>query len=194
MADENTTDAAGNRPLFGKPSAEPEVEKTAVSDVVQGETSPGIVPSFGKRDGADENINLQNKDEARSIEEGSAASSGNVGVDYDAIAAAAAAGPEAPSGERNVQYATPRIANFKLGKYQFENGVLNLSAENAEQFDALLAKCDPSIQSTVMKIDRDGGDAVAKRFLDTQRGPMTRGPDVTTNAPPAPNPSESQEA
>lgn len=183
MADETK-----QSPLFGKPSTEPEVPGTSVADKVQGETSPGLVPSFGKRDGIDENVNLQNKQEAESIAEGSAASSGSPNVDMAVLEAQSLAGAEPEDG--GVQYASPGIQRLAIGPYEFENGVLTVRGDDVEKFEHLLSHSSPSIQQEVMKIDREAGEAVAARFLNKNGGTMLRGGDHTGLGTQAPNPQD----
>jgi hypothetical protein len=188
MADENK---AAPNPLAGKPSTEPEVKGSAVSDKVAGETSPGTTPSFGKRDGLDENTNLQNKQEAESIEEGSAASSGSVGsqaLDMEALEARNLAGDERDDGA--VQFTCPNIARLAIGHFEFQNGQLSLSPEDADKFREQLNTAPPQIQSQVFEVDRDAGEAAARRYLEKNGGRMVRGGETTASTPPAPVPGD----
>lgn len=89
-----------------------------------------------------------------------------------------------------VQYACRGIPRLKIGRFQFEAGVLRLSPEDDEAFTELLSGCDPSIRQAITKVDRTAGDAVAKAFLDRNGGRMIRGGDDTSQSVPAPRPSE----
>jgi hypothetical protein len=161
---------------------------TAVSEKVQGETSPGTEPSFGKRDGIDENVNLMNKDEARSIEEGSAASSASTQLDMEALEAQALVN----SDEERVQFTCPNIARLAIGHFEFKNGQLSLTPDEADKFREQLNTAPLQIQSQVFEVDREAGEAAARRYLEKNGGRMVRGGETTAATPAAPVPGEQQ--
>lgn len=73
--------------------------------------------------------------------------------------------PQYSSVAPSLQFFLPTPAGEVLKK--FKQGVLELSDEEAELFDALLSE-RPDLSSTVRKIDRDAALAVASEFLAEQ--------------------------
>lgn len=89
------------------------------------------------------------------------------------------------------KYASPQIARLRIGKFQFENGVLTIKNEkDAELFESLLAGATIRTRQCVSKIDREAGEKIAAQFLASSRGQMIRGGDTTANMPPAATPGE----
>jgi len=163
----------------------------AEAEALQGSTGPNRVPAFGKKDFEDENVPLTDTDDLQSIKQGSAANSGQL-EDMAGLEAAYAAGDLPEGAEDEVQYTSTPIARLKIGPYQFENGVLRLKSDAAEKFEELLAKSAIRTQQVVRKIDRAGGEAVARRYLETTQSRSNRGFDTSDKGPKAPTPGESE--
>lgn len=64
-----------------------------------------------------------------------------------------------------VAYTSFPIQNFSIGKFQFAKGKLLLSAADAEVLDKILAASPKIIQKRVRKIDIEGANALAKKFM-----------------------------
>jgi hypothetical protein len=92
--------------------------------------------------------------------------------------------------DKSVSYAAPGVPNFRIGPYQFERGVLNLTPEDAEKFDNLIGQCSPQIQHAVYKVDAEAGERVARRLKALNEGRMVQGGETSGHAPQAPNPAE----
>jgi hypothetical protein len=92
-----------------------------------------------------------------------------------------------------VRYASPQIARLKIGKFQFEHGVLVIDNEkDAELFANLLDGASVRTKQRVTRIDREAGEAIASKFLASSRGQMIRGGDTSTSSPPAATPGDQQ--
>lgn len=180
----NTTD---------KPAAEVSEAEAAA---LQGAGGPNRSPAFTKRDGQDENVQLTNDDDLAEAKKGAAASSAPPGLDMNAIEAAAAAGTEVAEGhEDTTQYTSTPIAALKIGRFQFENGVLRLkNGKDVEEFEKLLAQGSIRTQQVVRKIDRSAGEVVARRYLEQNKSQSRSGVDTADRGPRAPVPGEGQPA
>ncbi len=212
MADDTQAPGATKRPLFGSQAKAPEsasdsagtsggdTAKTAdnkpeseVSDkeaeALRGDGGPGQIPAFGKQQGQDENNNLTNEGQLESLKLGASAQSGQVGegaVDIAGLVAAQSyAGSEAPE-DGSTEYVST-IGRLRIGKFEFTNGVLNLKGDDVGGFEKLLETAHPRTQQAVRKIDREAGEAVAKRFVTESK--MSRGVDTSDNGPQSPKPA-----
>jgi len=191
MADENKT---GGKGIFGAKSGDgndsnkPEAEVSkAEAAALDGAGGPNRTPAFTKRDFEDENVQLTDADDLQSAKEGAAANSGTT-LDMVGLEAAAAAGDLPEGAEDEVQFTSVPIARLRIGPYQFENGVLRLKGEDADKFRELLGKAAIRTQQVVREIDRAGGEAVARRYLETTGSRSNRDVDTSDNAPPASRP------
>lgn len=92
-----------------------------------------------------------------------------------------------------VRYASSSIQRLKIGRFQFENGVLDVPMDQVEAFEKLLAGASLRTKAAVSKIDIDAAEAIARKFL-RNRGGMTRGGDHTGNLLNAPIPGEQDHA
>lgn len=165
-------------------------EAPKVPGSAEGAGGPNLTPTFGKKSQDDENANIVDQHELNNIKEGSeAASRQNRFSVTDQILAAQSAG-EAQDGF--TQYASPSIARLKVGPFQFDNGVLRIENNRVEQFEKLLNTASPRTKQAVSKIDREGGEAIARRFLERTGGKRTSGVDTSDNIPPASNPNDAQ--
>lgn len=97
--------------------------------------------------------------------------------------------PVAEESDTKVRYACPKIPNLKIGRFQFEKGVLEISPEEAEKFDKLLSGTTPRTRQVVGKVDKQAGEAVAQAYLNRNGGRMIRGGDDTSKSVPAPRPT-----
>ncbi len=77
-----------------------------------------------------------------------------------------------------VRYSSHPILNFRFGRYQFTNGLLELSKSDAELFDVQMAGASIRDQQLVKKLDVAAAEALAKDFL---KGNRVRGIDTTEN-------------
>lgn len=107
--------------------------------------------------------------------------------DVAAHEAASLAGDERED-NKSVQFTCPGIARLAIGHFEFSNGLLSLTPENAEKFRAQLAGAPQQIQSQVFEVDREAGEAAARRYLEQNGGRMVRGGETTASTPPAPVP------
>jgi hypothetical protein len=163
-----------------EPAASPFKKPEAALD---GDAGPNVTPAFAKHDGQDENVQITDPADIESVREGSEAQ--NAGAETsDEVPARVS-----EEAEKTVQYACPSISRLRLGRFQFENGQLKLTPDDAEEFDKMLASASTRTQQAVQKIDKEGGDAVARRFLEQNKGGMFRGGDTTANTT-APNPAD----
>lgn len=93
--------------------------------------------------------------------------------------------------EFEVRYASTQIARLRIGRFQFEHGVLILcNKDDTERFEKLLAAATLRTQQSVRKIDKAAGEEIAKNFLASSRGQMIRGGDTSATTPPAATPGE----
>lgn len=154
---------------------------------LDGAGGPNVTPAFGKQDFRDENVPLTDTDDLQSLKSGAEAQSAPPGVDLAALEAAALAG-NVPEGEEDkTQYTSTPIASFRLGRFQFENGLLSLNSKDAGEFEKLLSGASPRDQATIRKIDRNRGEAIARKFSELH-GSATQGIDTTSNGTPSPTP------
>lgn len=175
----------------GGPAAE---VSEAEASALDGAGGPNRTPAFTKRDFEDENVQLTDADDLQSAKDGAAAHGGST-LDLIGIEAAAAAGDEVPEGhEDTVQFTSTPIASLRIGRFQFENGVLRLPAEEAEEFEKLLEQAAIRTKQVVRRIDRSGGEAVARRYLETTKSRSNAGVDTSDRGGRAPQPSEQQHA
>ena len=71
------------------------------------------------------------------------------------------------------------IVKFTLGEFQFENGLLELEGEKAEEFRELLQKMPLAISSRIRELDVSAAEKLVKEML--QREPqVTLGIDSST--------------
>jgi hypothetical protein len=191
----------GKKPLFGtsaKPPAESNDTASSTTQKPEGQVSeqesqalsgdggPGFVPAFGKQQGQDENNNLTHETQLESLKEGASAGSAPLGTELDIpglVAAQAVSSSEAPE-DGSTEFVST-IARLRLGKFQFDGGVLTLRGGDVERFEKLLATAHPRSQAAVRKIDRSAGEAVARAF---KAGQMSRGVDTSTGGVPSPKP------
>lgn len=169
-------------------------ESTTAAGVTDAEASsldgaggPNRTPAFTKRDGEDENTQLTDTDDLASAKAGAVAGSAP-SVDLIGLEAAELAGDVREGAEDEVQYTSTPIAALKIGRFQFTNGVLRLSGDDVETFEKLLKGSAIRTQQVVRKIDRRGGEAVARRFLESTQGTKTSGVDTSDRGPQAPRP------
>lgn len=160
----------------------------AEAEALQGAAGPNRTPAFTKRDFEDENVQLTDTDDLQSAKQGAAASSAPATLDMGAIEALDAAGQLPEGAENEVQFTSTPIARLRVGRFQFENGVLRLKAGDAEEFRKLLGKSAIRTQQVVREIDRAGGEAVARRYIEQTQSRSTREVDTSDNAPPAARP------
>ena len=178
MADENKPDAS--------------VTETEAKSL-QGSTGPNRIPAFGKTRGLDENTQLTEKADLESIKEGSAENSGNPNSDPAATRAEALAKSAQKEDDSDfVQYTSHPVSAFRIGRFQFRNGVLRLPPEEAKELDKLLEGATLRTQQVVRKVDVAAGEKVARDFLQLNGGTRKRDVDTSDNAPPAPRPDESK--
>ena len=89
---------------------------------------------------------------------------------------------EAPEQDTNVndsvQFITPGIARFRVGDYQFENGSLTLSADEAAEFQKVLDDLPPSEACRIQRVNTDAAEAIAAQFR-AQQSKMTAGVDTS---------------
>lgn len=80
-------------------------------------------------------------------------------------------------------YSSHPSSRFKLGRFQFERGVLKLNAKDAAELDALLEKQPIPIRNKVKKSTQEDAERIAASFL---RSRAIQGIDTTANsmAPP----------
>jgi outer membrane protein OmpA-like peptidoglycan-associated protein len=150
---------------------------------LDGQAGPNTTPAFSKKDGQDENVQRTDPADIESVREGSEAQ--NAGREtVDTVPARVN-----EEDKKTVQYACPSISRMRIGRFQFENGQLQVTPEDAEELDKMLATASARTQQAVQKIDRQGAEAVARRFLEQNKGGMFRGGDTTANTT-APNPSD----
>lgn len=167
------------------------VDETKAPEVpgsADGLGGPNVTPTFGNKPQTDNNRPIEEQSELDSFKEGADAATrqtqaGNI-LDLQAVDGV---GDEQ---EGKVQYASPNIARLRIGPYEFENGVLTIDADKAEHFEKLLASATIRTQQAVRKIDREGGEAVARAFLGKTQGTRTSGVDTTANTVGAPTPGE----
>lgn len=73
-------------------------------------------------------------------------------------------------------YTCHPLQRFVIGKFEFEQGALRLPLEEAEAFDAMMAKQPPLIQARVKKIDVEAANEVAAKLAAVRvRGTDTSG-------------------
>lgn len=84
------------------------------------------------------------------------------------------------------QYSSHPIARLKLGRFQFERGVLSLDATDETEFDKLLATQPVTIRGRVHKISVAGAERVAASFKQSR---MYAGIDTTHNSVQAVDPA-----
>lgn len=93
-----------------------------------------------------------------------------------------------PGGDNAVQqagneaaaiYSSHPIARFKMGRFQFERGVLKLNAEDSAEFDEQLAAQPAMIRNRIKKSTQADADRIARSFLQSRK---TQGIDTTANS------------
>lgn len=182
-----------NKGIFGARSGQgngPAATKEEAA-ALDGAGGPNRTPAFAKRDGQDENVQVTDVDTIDSVKEGAEAQSAAPTVDLVGVEAAIAAGAVPEGQEDTVQYTSTPIAALRLGRFQFENGVLRLQpGKDVEDFEKILKGSSIRTQQVVRKIDRSGGEAVARRYLEQNKGTQTSGVDTSDKGPRAPNPAK----
>lgn len=168
-----------------KPDAEVSDKEAAA---LQGTAGPNLTPAFGKKPMADENEPLVDEAELESIKKGSAAGSGP--KEGSTLADALATGGVEPAEDNRVTYVSTGIQRLKLGKYEFENGRLILSPDEAADFDEKLEKAHPRTRNSVKKVDAAAGEKFARQFK-AQNPSLVRGGDHSDTGSQSPAPSES---
>lgn len=155
-----------------------------------GKGGPNVTPAFGNRPQTDNNRPIEESSEQESFEDGAKVASDQNVAGFQAsddILAAANAGEDQ---EGFKQYASPSIPRLKVGRFQFENGVLRVPNEDVEGFEKLVNASSSLVKQSISSIDREGGEAVARKFLDSQ-GKMKSGPSTSADIVQAPNPADS---
>lgn len=188
-----TTDAEANAnkttsPVEGgddKVSAE---VSDAEAKALDGAAGPNRTPAFSKRDFADENVQLTDTNDLASAKAGAAAHTKST-VDLAGLEAAAAAGSVREGAEDEVQFTSTPISALRIGPYQFENGVLRLKGDDVDKFEKLLDTASIRTKQVIRRIDRNGGEAVARRFLESTKGTRTSGVDTSDRGVQAPRPA-----
>jgi hypothetical protein len=180
MADEKDT---------GKPEAEVTKKEEAALD---GAAGPNRTPAFGKRDFEDENVQFTDSDDLKSVKEGSAASSGNKNLDIAGLVAAASVGEEREGAEDETVFTSHPISKLRVGRFQFQNGVLRLKGEDVEAFEKLLGASALRTQQVIRRVDRSSGEVVARRYLEQNKSRSTRDVDTSDRGPLAANPHKTQ--
>jgi hypothetical protein len=157
---------------------------------VQGAAAPNVVPTFAKHGGQDENNRVDDPEILENAKTGADAASPDPEnqLDIAGFVQAQSVEQEVSEGnEDNVQY-TSRIARYRIGRFQFEGGVLTLKGDDVGDFEELMSKASPRSQNAVRKIERaEGVRAVPMKFGSTS----SRGIDTTRNGPRSPAPSQS---
>lgn len=157
-------------------------EAGRVAAATVAESLPGVRSQFGKHGGgADENEPLTLDAEVESLQQGAEAQSAaarDAPSDGAIAAALATAGVEPSDGE--VQFSSHPIAKFRIGRFQFDRGLLRLSGDDLTAFRALMEKASPRDQALVTEIDPRAADTVARSFLESRR---TRGVDTSEDRP-----------
>lgn len=80
-------------------------------------------------------------------------------------------------------YSSHPIAKYRIGRFQFERGVLTLEDADAEEFDALLATQPQTVKRRIKKADQAAAESIARSFLQSR---MVAGVDTTANSVAAP--------
>lgn len=165
-----------------------ETKTPEVPGAADGLGGPNVTPAFGNKPQTDNNRPIEEQSELDSFSEGADAASrlAQAGA-IDDLVAVEGVGDEQ---EGKVQYASPNIARLRIGPYEFENGVLSIDSDKVEHFEKLLSSATIRTQQAVRKIDRQGGEAVAKAFLAKTQGTRSSGVDTTANTVSAPTPGE----
>lgn len=165
-----------------------EVKAPEVPGAADGLGGPNVTPTFGAKPQTDNNRPIEEQNELDSFVEGADAASraAQAGSIADLVAVEGIGDEQ----EGKVQYASPNIARLRIGPYEFENGVLSIDADKVEHFEKLLGSATLRTQQAVKKIDREGGEAVAKAFLKQTQGTRSSGVDTTANTVGAPTPGE----
>lgn len=197
----DTNESGGNNLFARKTTTPPDNAGDTGAEVTEheanaldGAAGQNRTPAFVKRDGEDENTQLTDTDDLQSNKSGAASQSAPPYLDMAGAEAAAAAGSTVPEGhEDTTQYTSTPIAALRLGRFQFENGVLRLNnGQDVEDFEKLLAGSSIRTQQVVRKIDRSGGEAVARRYLEQNKSQSRSGVDTADRGPRAPVPGEQQ--
>lgn len=77
-------------------------------------------------------------------------------------------GTEAGEG---TMFSSHPIANFQVGRFKFEKGLLRLDADDAAAFEKLMATLPPVEQSKIQKLDVEAAVAIVKqRIAEAQPG------------------------
>lgn len=100
--------------------------------------------------------------------------------------------PEPKASDSLVAYAAPSIPSLKIGRFQFKHGRLQVTPEEAELLDKLLAGASLRTRAAVTKIDHEAGEAVAQRLRQQTEGGMIRGGETSDSSPAAPKPDQNK--
>lgn len=166
------------------------VKPVDVPGATDGLGGPNVTPAFGNKPQTDNNRPVETKADLESFDAGAKVATRQNEIGYqvtDEVLAAANAGEEQ---EGFVQYASPSIPRLKVGRWQFENGVLRVPIEDKEAFEKLLNSSSGLVKQAVSSIDREGGEAVARRFIEQTQSKMTQGPSTSQSTPPAADPAD----
>lgn len=144
--------------------------------------------AVGQQDGNDV---VTDQDRLDSVKEGSedqSATSAQIATadQLEAESRVLAAGIDVGNG--TVTYTSHPISNFRIGRFQFENGVLNLENGDAADLDSLLANADPRTKATVNKIDTSAADRIAASYQNATKfktGVDTADDNASNRLPPA---------
>lgn len=156
-----------------------EAGKVAAETVA--ESLPGVRSQFGKHGSQDENDPLTLDSQVESLQQGAEAQSAparDAPSDGAIAAALGLAGVEPIDGE--VQFSSHPIAKFRIGRFQFDRGILRLSGDDLADFRKLMEKASPRDQALVTEINPEAANTVAKSFLESRR---TRGVDTSEDRP-----------
>lgn len=159
-----------------EPGSNAKAEEAAekAQDTVEETTN---TPAFGKHGGgSDENDPLTESGQVEALQNQAEAAS--PGGDAEAAATILAV-EQLQDVDSNVTiYSSSPSENYRVGRFQFEKGILRLDAEDAAEFDKIVEGLPPLEQNGIRKIDREAGEKVARTFLQTR---MNSGIDTTAN-------------
>lgn len=187
MTDEQTT---GKTVLFGKPAAPDSAAATGsaaggiatkAGQVESGETQQ----AFGDRGQGDSNRELSTSEEVVALEAKADVQSTVSELKNDSIDAVAALEAEATFGNdsRVATYSSAPIARFRVGRFQFEKGLLALTGDDIEAFESLMSgkAVDSRTKSQVKRVNTvAAAAAVSQSFLESKR---VRGVDTSSDRP-----------
>lgn len=80
-------------------------------------------------------------------------------------------------------YSSHPIAKYRIGRFQFERGVLTLEGADVEEFDALMTTQPQTVKRRIKKANQAAAESIARSFLQSR---MVAGVDTTANSVEAP--------